>query len=61
MYLLLYVNDMLIASNNSSDIEKLKNLLKREFEIKDFGSAKRILGMDINRDRFIVRPRKIYR
>ncbi|KAH9736371.1 hypothetical protein KPL71_018077 [Citrus sinensis] len=50
-YLLLYVDDMLIASKYKSEIERLKNLLKAEFEMKDLGNAKRILGMDIIRDR----------
>ncbi|KAH9744862.1 hypothetical protein KPL70_003863 [Citrus sinensis] len=50
-YLLLYVDDMLIASKYKSEIERLKNLLKVEFEMKDLGNAKRILGMDIIKDR----------
>ncbi|KAH9679844.1 hypothetical protein KPL71_026299 [Citrus sinensis] len=51
IYLLLYVDDMLIASKQKSEVEKLKNLLKGEFEMKDLGSAKRILGMEIFRNR----------
>ncbi|KAH9647599.1 Endoglucanase 8 [Citrus sinensis] len=51
-YLLLYVDDMLIASKYKLEIERLKNLLKAEFEMKDLGSAKRILMMDITRDRY---------
>ncbi|KAH9680375.1 Integrase catalytic domain-containing protein [Citrus sinensis] len=50
VYLLLYVDDILIAGKNLSDIEKLKNLLNGEFEMKDLGNAKRILGIDIVRD-----------
>lgn len=49
--LLLYVDDILIAGKHLSDIEKIKNLLMGEFEIKDLGSAKRILGIDIIRDK----------
>ncbi|XP_020250485.1 protein RETICULATA-RELATED 4, chloroplastic [Asparagus officinalis] len=48
---LLYVDDMLIASRNSSAIRKLKNELSSEFEMKDLGEAKKILGMKIERDR----------
>ena len=33
--LLLYVDDILIASNNKSEVEKLKFELSREFEMKD--------------------------
>ncbi|KAH9697399.1 hypothetical protein KPL71_023589 [Citrus sinensis] len=51
VYLLLYVDDILIAGKDLSDIKELKNLLKGEFEMKDLGSAKRILGIDIVRDR----------
>lgn len=53
MYLLLYVDDMLIASKNSHDIKSLKNLLKGDFEIKNLGNAKRILDMDIYRNRVV--------
>ncbi|KAH9658263.1 Integrase catalytic domain-containing protein [Citrus sinensis] len=51
IYLLLYVDDMLIASKHKSEVEKLKNLLKGEFEMKDLRSAKMILGMEIFRNR----------
>ena len=45
MHLLLYVDDMLIASKDQNEINKLKMLLKSEFEIKDLGEARKILGM----------------
>ena len=51
IYLLLYVDDMLIAAKNMSDIEELKKQLNRVFEMKDLGAAKKILGMKIERDR----------
>lgn len=51
IYLLLYVDDMLIASRNKSEIERLKQKLSSEFEMKDLGDAKKILGMEIQRDR----------
>ena len=47
---LLYVDDMLIASRNSSGIRKLKKKLSSEFEMKDLEEAKKILGMKIERD-----------
>ena len=50
-YLLLYVDDMLIANKHKSKIDKLKNLLNKEFEMKNLGNAKRILGMEIFRNR----------
>ena len=51
IYLLLYVDDMLIASKSKVEIEKLKTQLSSEFEMKDLGEAKKILGMEISRDR----------
>ena len=51
VYLLLYVDDILIASKNHIQIEELKMLLNSDFEMKDLGEAKKILGMEIHRDR----------
>ena len=51
IYLLLYVDDMLIASKDKSLISKLKSQLTKEFEMKDLGAAKKILGMEIQRDK----------
>ena len=42
---------MLIASKNISLIDKLKVQLSSEFEMKDLGEVKRILDMEIERDR----------
>ena len=50
VYLLLYVDDMLIAPKNLVEVNKLKTLLSGEFEMKDLGAAKKILGMEIHRD-----------
>jgi hypothetical protein len=51
--LLLYVDDMLIAGSNMVEINKLKRQIQmsEEFEMKDLGAAKQILGMSISRDR----------
>ena len=51
IYLLLYVDDMLIAAKIMSDIEELKKQLSGVFEMKDLGAAKKILGIEIERDR----------
>uniref|UniRef100_A0A3Q7GSI5 Reverse transcriptase Ty1/copia-type domain-containing protein n=1 Tax=Solanum lycopersicum TaxID=4081 RepID=A0A3Q7GSI5_SOLLC len=42
---------MLIAAKKKYDIQKLKGLLSAEFEMKDLGAARKILGMEIIRDR----------
>lgn len=51
IYLLLYVDDMLIATKEMSNVRKLKELLSSEFDMKDLGAAQKILGMEIYRDR----------
>ncbi|BBG99268.1 transposable element gene [Prunus dulcis] len=51
IYLLLYVDDMLIACKSKVEIERLKTQLSNEFEMKDLGEARKILGMEIERDR----------
>lgn len=49
--LLLYVDDMLVVVSNIDEIIKLKMQLSKEFDIKDLGPAKKILGMQIRRDK----------
>ena len=50
IFLLLYVNDMLIASVDRTKISKLKEQLGSEFEMKGLGRARKILGMSIERN-----------
>ena len=49
-YLVLYVDNMLIAVRNKIHIQKLKAQLKKEFNMKDLGEVKKILGMKITWD-----------
>ena len=49
--LLLYVDDMLIAGADMKEISKLKKQMFEEFEMKDLGPAKQILGMSIARNK----------
>jgi len=42
---------MLIASRDKSLIKKLKTQLSNEFDMKELEAAKKILGMEIRRDR----------
>jgi hypothetical protein len=42
---------MLITAKSNVEITKLKKLLSSEFDMKDLGVAKKILGMKITRDR----------
>jgi len=42
---------MLFVARNKTHIQKLKAQLKKEFDMKDLGEVKKILGMEIIRDR----------
>ena len=47
IYLLLYVDDILVAAKDKREIRKVKTQLSKEFEMKDLGLTKKILGMEI--------------
>lgn len=42
---------MLLASESMEDVNKVKEMLKFEFDMKDLGGAKKILGMEVSRQR----------
>ena len=41
----------LLQQKSILEVNKLKVLLNREFDMKDLGAAKKILGMEIRKDR----------
>ena len=47
----LYVDDLLIASNDLANLQREKHLLKQVFEMTDLGEVNYILGMLVKRDR----------
>ena len=47
--LLVYVDDMIITGNDPSSIAALKSLLHQKIGIKDLGSLKFFLGLEIAR------------
>ncbi|KAG8488772.1 hypothetical protein CXB51_016789 [Gossypium anomalum] len=51
VYLLLYIDDMLIATKDKGKIRKVKAQLNEEFEMKDLRPAEKIFGMEILKDR----------
>ena len=51
IFLVLYVDDILIASNDVGLLHDTKKFLKRNFEMKDLGDASFVLGIEILRDR----------
>lgn len=42
---------MLVASSSKAQSSEINGMLSSEFEMKDLGVAKKILGMEIHRDR----------
>ncbi|KAH9704893.1 Integrase catalytic domain-containing protein [Citrus sinensis] len=51
IYLVLYVDDMLLACKNMKLIDLLKQQLRDKFDMKDFGPTKRILGVEMVKNR----------
>ena len=51
IFLLLYVDDMLIVSPCLKSVKHVQKCLCENFDMKDLGDAKKILGMNIIRDR----------
>ena len=52
MYLLVYVDDLLLVTNDTAQLTAIKAALSRRFDMKDMGEAHFILGVQITRDRF---------
>ena len=50
IYLVLYVDDMLLVGNDKEVIQDLKTQLSSKFDMKDLGVANYMLGMEIKRD-----------
>ena len=50
IYVVLYVDDMLLVGNDKEIIQDLKTKLSSKFDMKDLGAANYILGMEIKRD-----------
>ena len=51
MYLLVYVDDLLLVTNDTAQLTAIKAALSRRFDMKDMGEAHFILGVQITRDR----------
>ena len=50
MYVVLYVDDMLLVGNNMEVIKEVKMQLSSKFDMKDLSAANLILGMEIKRN-----------
>ena len=49
--LVLYVDDILLASSNKNMLQETKGFLSSNFDMQDLGEASYVLGIDIHRDR----------
>lgn len=47
--LIVYVDDIVVIGNDEVEIARIKNALSREFEIKDLGSLRYFLGIEVAR------------
>lgn len=50
IYLILYVDDLLICCSDVEKLNEIKKLLKNRFEMKDLGKVQNYLGIDIEYD-----------
>jgi hypothetical protein len=51
IFLILYVDDILLASSDISILLETKKFLSSKFDMKDLGEASFVLGIEIHRDR----------
>ena len=58
--LIVYVDDIILTGDDQKEMERLKTSLATEFEIKDLGSLRYFLGMEVARSRkgIVVSQRK---
>ncbi|WKA11799.1 hypothetical protein VitviT2T_029262 [Vitis vinifera] len=47
--LIVYVDDIIVTENDEEEISRLKTVLSKEFEIKDLGTLRYFLGMEVAR------------
>lgn len=50
VYILLYVDDLLLAGTSIEEVEKVKAVLKKHFKMKDLFYIKQFLGMNISQN-----------
>jgi hypothetical protein len=55
IYVVLYVDDMLLVGNKMDVIKEVKSQLSFKFDMKDLGDAKFIMGIEIKRDHEIMK------
>ena len=60
--LIVYVNDIIVTSDDQEEIYGLKSLLAKEFEIKDLGNLWYFLGTEVARSKegILVTQKEVY-
>ena len=58
--LIVYVDDIILTWDDYEELENLKKFMAKEFEIKDLGNLKYVLGMEFARskERIVVSQKK---
>ena len=49
--LIVYVDNIILTGNDNKELERLKKVLAKEFEIKNLGNLKYFLGMEFTRSK----------
>lgn len=47
LYLLLYIDDIILAGNNKDELNSIRKMLSLEFEMTDMGKLRSFLGIKI--------------
>lgn len=48
--IVVYVDDLMIESSDNDDLNEIKTLISKEFDVVDGGQLKHFLGMEIERE-----------
>ena len=51
VFLILYVDDILLATNDKGLLHEVKQFLYENFDIKDMGETSYVIGIRIHRDK----------
>ena len=51
-FLVLYVDDILLATDDKGLLHEVKQFLSKKFDMKDMGETSYVIGIKIHRDRF---------
>ncbi|WKA13290.1 hypothetical protein VitviT2T_030606 [Vitis vinifera] len=54
-FLVLHVDDILLATNDKGLLHEVKQFLSKNFDMKDMGETSYVIGINIHRDRFQVK------